>query len=94
MKIQFERLGPTETVTYAGKIYKNGDIVEMEDAHAKAYINAKLATEVVDPEKALARIKLETKNAKAREKAKTDAKAKEALDANLQALAGAAGGAR
>ena len=87
MKIQFERLGPRETVTYGGRVYKNGDIVDMEEAHASAYLIAKLAVEGTDPALALARIKLEEKNAAAREKAKKDPKAKAELDANLQKLA-------
>ena len=87
MKIQFERLGPQETVAYGGRVYNNGDIVDMEEAYACAYLNAKLAIEVTDPARALARIKLEEKNAAAREKVKKDPKAKAELEANLQELA-------
>lgn len=92
MKIQFERLGPQETVAYNGRIYKNGDLVDMDETHAKAYLNNKLAIEVIDPALALARIKLEAKNTAAREKAKKDPKAKTELDENLQKLAGVSGG--
>lgn len=87
MKIQFERLGPMETVTYHGYQYKNGDIVEMEEGHAKAYLQAKLAVEVTDAGKAMERIRLEAKNAEVREKAKKDSKAVKELDDAIERLA-------
>lgn len=86
MKIQFERLGPTETVTYDGRIYKNGAVVEMEESHARAYLNAKLAVMVEDVQKALARVKLEEKNTKIRKKAVEDESKKKELDNALNEL--------
>jgi hypothetical protein len=68
-KILLTGFGPRDNITHNGKIYRNGAVVEMEDAHADAYINANLAEEVAgaDAPEALALQALEEKNAKRRD---------------------------
>ncbi len=83
MEIVFVGLGPKDTVRLGKKNYVNGSVVNIPEAQAKAFINSKLAREIVtqeDKEEAAALQKLEIKNAEVRaeEIAKEKSKKKKA----------------
>lgn len=66
IKVLFKGLGPKDTVTYKDSIIHNGAAVEMEEAHAKPYIELGIAYEVQDEQEIAAVQKLEQKNEKKR----------------------------
>lgn len=66
MKILFNGLGPKDTVTTDDKIYRNGDYIELEDIHAKTYVDVGIAIEIKnkeDEKEVKVLQKLEQKNA-------------------------------
>lgn len=77
MKILLKGLGPKETVTYKGMVYRNGAAVDMEDAHAEAYLKMGLAFPVKSQEEVLKAQALEKKNAATRERIRNKAVALE-----------------
>ncbi len=70
MKIFFFGLGPKDSVSYNRKLYKNSDVVDMEDEIAQEYISLGLARQISnddDIEQAIALEELELKNQQKRE---------------------------
>lgn len=78
MKILFRGLGPKETVVYKGMTYRNGAAVDMDDAHAAAYLNAGIAFPAHSEVEIEAAQALEKKNAATRERIRKKAVEKEA----------------
>lgn len=72
-RILLNGLGPKDSITYNGKIYKNGAAVDMEASHAAAYLNSHLAVVVESEQEVIAQQKLEKKNAATRERIKKEA---------------------
>jgi hypothetical protein len=71
MKILFDGLGPNDTVTLGNKTYRNGSCVDIDEVHAKAFLDCNIAKEVKTEEDAaevVALQNLEAKNAKTRQR--------------------------
>lgn len=67
-------LGPRDSISYNGKLYKNGAAVDMEDEHAEAYLSSIMAVPVEDEKEVMAKQKLERKNVATRKRIEEEAK--------------------
>lgn len=73
-RILFVGLGPKDSISYNGKLYRNGAAVDMEDKHADAYLSCVMAVPVEDEKEVVAKQKLERKNAASRKRIEEEAK--------------------
>lgn len=74
MRISINGLGPNDKIQYDKNWYINGAILEMDDRHAEAFINAKLVVEIksADTEKEAEALKeLEKRNEERRKEVRT-----------------------
>lgn len=76
-QVVFNGLGPKESVSYGGKLVKNGGTVMMEESHAEAYIKAGVAFYPQSEAEITAVQKLEIKNAATRKRVVEKAKESE-----------------